>query len=105
MVVGERGPKKLAIAGIVVLVVLLFRFWFGESGWFSVQDLARDVTTQDGLTDRLKQRNRLLAGEVTMLKEGHEVVEARARTELGMVAEGETFYLVVDSDDTDDGAR
>ena len=41
----------------------------------------------------LGERNRALAGEVTALKDGFDAVEARARTDLGMVAEGETFYL------------
>jgi len=94
----------VALAGLAVLAVLLFRFWFGESGWFAVRDLAKDVAAQDGLTERLSERNRLLAAEVMMLKEGNEVVEARARTELGMVAQGETFYLVVDEEDAEDPA-
>ena len=96
---GHQGPKVIALGGIVVLAILLVSFWFGESGWFAVRDLERDVAVQDGLTQRLEQRNRLLGAEVMMLKEGNEVVEARARSELGMIAEGETFYLVVDEDE------
>ena len=96
---GHQGPKLIALGGIVVLAILLVSFWFGESGWFAVRDLERDVAVQDGLTQRLEQRNRLLGAEVMMLKEGNEVVEARARSELGMITEGETFYLVVDEDE------
>lgn len=97
---GQLGPRVIAVGGIVVLGILLVGFWFGESGWFAVRDLERDVLLQDGLTQQLKHRNRLLAAEVMMLKEGNEVVEARARSELGMVAEGETFYLVVDEEES-----
>ncbi|MYD97099.1 MAG: cell division protein FtsB [Gammaproteobacteria bacterium] len=96
---GQLGPKIIALGGIAVLGILLASFWFGESGWFAVRDLERDVALQDSLTQRLEHRNRLLAAEVMMLKEGNEVVEARARSELGMVAEGETFYLVVDEEE------
>ncbi len=97
--VDHQGPKVIALGGVVVLAILLGSFWFGESGWIAVRDLERDVAVQDGLTQSLEQRNRLLGAEVMMLKEGNEVVEARARSELGMVAKGETFYLVVDEDE------
>ena len=40
----------------------------------------------------------MLEAEVKALRSGLEAVEARARTDLGMVVEGETFYLVVDED-------
>ncbi|MCE2461123.1 MAG: septum formation initiator family protein [Pseudomonadales bacterium] len=85
-----------ALSGLAVLAVLLFRFWFSESGWFAVRELEANVETQARQTAELAQRNRVLAAEVLTTKEGHEVVEARARADLGMVAEGETFYVVVD---------
>ena len=85
-----------ALSGIAVLAVLLFRFWFSESGWFAVRDLEANVEAQLRQTADLAQRNRVLAAEVVTMKEGNEIVESRARTDLGMVAEGETFYVVVD---------
>ena len=51
------------------------------------------------MTALLDERNRVLTTEVMALKEGLVAVEARARTDLGMVSEGETFYLVVDGAD------
>lgn len=85
-----------ALSGLAVLAVLLFRFWFSESGWFAVRELEVNVDAQVSQTAHLAQRNRVLAAEVTTMKEGNEVVEARARADLGMVAEGETFYVVAD---------
>ena len=38
---------------------------------------------------------------IAALKDGLDAVEARARTALGMVAEGETFFLVVDDGTTE----
>lgn len=93
-----------ASAGLVVFAVLLFRFWFSESGWFAVRELEDNVAAQVRQTARLAQRNRVLAAEVMMMKgEGSEGLEARVRTDLGMVAEGETFYLVVDSVESEAG--
>lgn len=85
-----------ALSGLVVLAVLLFQFWFSDSGWFAVRDLEANVDVQMRQTAALAQRNRILAAEVMTMKEGNEIVESRARTDLGMVAEGETFYVVVD---------
>ena len=56
----------------------------------------------------LKQRNDALAAEGEDLKSGEAAIEERARSELGMIKPGETFYRVVetepvppaDSDDT-----
>ena len=90
------GIRFFAIAGLVLLVLLLYRFWFGESGWFALRQLEADVATQDARTTALAERNRALATEVRALKAGPEAVEGRARTDLGMVKEGETLYLVVD---------
>lgn len=91
-----RAPMIFALSGLAVLAVLLFQFWFSESGWFAVRDLEANVEVQLRQTADLAQRNRVLAAEVMTMKEGNEIVESRARTDLGMVAEGEAFYVVVD---------
>lgn len=90
-----------ALSGLAVLALLLFRFWFSESGWFAVRDLEANVDAQMRQTAALAQRNRVLAAEVMTMKEGNEIVESRARTDLGMVAEGETFYVVVEPSEPD----
>lgn len=94
----ERGVRFFAIAGMALLVLLLHRFWFGESGWFAARELAAKVDAEERLIARYDERNRVLMAEVQALKNGFDAVEARARTDLGMIAEGETFYLVVDRD-------
>ena len=40
----------------------------------------------------MAQRNRLLTAEVLALQDGLDAVEARARSNLGMIKQGETFY-------------
>lgn len=91
-----RAPMIFALAGLAVLAVLLFRFWFSGSGWFAVRDLEANVAAEVRQTADLAQRNRVLAAKVVTMKEGSEAIEVRARTDLGMVAQGETFYVVVD---------
>ena len=72
------------------------RLWFSDVGLLARGDLQQRVEEQTRRTQVLRERNRLLALEVAALKSGPAGVEARARSELGMIKNGETFYLVVD---------
>ena len=51
---------------------------------------------QEAENGQLRQRNEALAAEVEDLKSGEAAIEERARSELGMVKPGETFYRVID---------
>ena len=90
------GVKYLALIGLGLLALALYGFWFGESGYFATQALARQVVDQERRAAALAQRNDALSVEVVALKEGLDAVERRAREDLGMVAADETFYLVLD---------
>ncbi len=84
------------VVGIVLLIATEYRHWFGDSGYFAVQELAEEVARGERLTVRLAERNRVLRAEVEAFKNGYEAVESRARTDLGMIASGESFFVVVD---------
>ena len=88
--------RVLVVVGVVVLLGMQARLWFSDVGIFARDELDERVADQARRTDELEQRNRALATEVAALKSGLAGVEARARSELGMIKEGETFYLVVD---------
>jgi cell division protein FtsB len=45
---------------------------------------------------QLKTRNNLIAQEVKSLKTNLGSIEEKARKDLGMIKQGETFYLVID---------
>ena len=85
------------IAVLVVIVLgLQYRLWVGPGSFAEVDRLARRIDQQQHDNDQLALRNERLTGEVRSLKSGLAAVEARARSELGMIRRGETFYLVVD---------
>ena len=84
--------------GVVLIAALQYSYWDGDSGYLASSALEDAIEREQRLNDRLEQRNRVLEAEVEALRSGLEAVEARARTDLGMVVEGETFYLVVDED-------
>ena len=88
---------KAIIATLVILFVLLqFKLWFGEGSVKDVWHLEDAIAAQSADNDQLKERNQTLIAEVNDLKQGLEAIEERARSELGMIKKGETFYQVVD---------
>ncbi len=88
--------RVLVVVAVVVLLGMQGRLWFSDVGVLARDELDGRVAQQEHRTEELAQRNRALAVEVAALKSGLAGVEARARSELGMIKEGETFYLVVD---------
>ncbi|MBS0456370.1 MAG: cell division protein FtsB [Proteobacteria bacterium] len=88
--------RLLALILLVLIVLLQYKLWQGEGSWTSEQALQRQVEEQQVENAKLKLRNGALAAEVEDLKHGEAAVEERARTELGMVKPGETFYRVVE---------
>jgi cell division protein FtsB len=81
---------------VVFLLVLQFNLWVGEGSYSQLRglDVQVDVQQQENLV--LLERNDELESEVLDLKTGLDAVEERARSEYGMVKEGETLYIVVD---------
>lgn len=88
--------RVLLAVGAIILIGMQVRLWTSDVGILARRDLEQRVSEQVGRTEELRERNRLLAVEVAALKSGSAGVEARARSELGMIKNGETFYLVVD---------
>lgn len=87
--------KFLATGLLILLVLLQYRLWLGEGGMREVSRLRAEIEVQREQNSKLKERNRTLAAEVQDLKKGTVAIEERARTDLGMVGKGETFYQVV----------
>lgn len=79
-----------------IIVVLQLQLWIGDDSVHSLSNLESELAAQRDINAELGQRNKLLEIEVLDLKNGLEAVEERARSELGMIAERETFYLIID---------
>lgn len=81
----------LAIAGFAMQGQL----WLTDDGFRKTRDLRLAVAVQREQNQALKDRNMALEAEVVNLKHGKEAAEERARTDLGMIGNSETFYQVV----------
>ena len=86
-----------AFSGVLLaLVVLLqYRIWLSDDGIREAYRLRGSVNEQTATNLELQRRNDQLAAEVVDLKNGMSAIEERARSELGMVGPGESFYQVV----------
>ena len=88
--------RLIALVLVALLLMLQVKLWVGAGGWGEVEELEKTVAAQRGENARLEQRNAALNAEVDDLKSGRAAVEERARSELGMIKTGETFYRTVE---------
>jgi cell division protein FtsB len=77
--------KLVTIALLVLLALVQAELWAGKGGRSHVVQLQLQLQAQQQANDAARQRNQRLAAEVSDLKEGLEMVEEKARSELGMV--------------------
>lgn len=90
--------KKWIFLGLFMLLVMQFMLWTGEGSMIDFFGLQRSINHQISENQTLIERNAALTGDVIDLKEGSEAIEERARNEMGMIKQGETFYQVVKDD-------
>ncbi len=88
---------KIIFAILFTLLVLLqIKLWSGDGGIVDVVQLQRVVEQQQQENKALTERNNALEAEVDDLKQGTDAIEERARSELGLIKQGETFFQIVD---------
>ena len=89
------GTRLVLVCLATLLIVLQWRLWMSDDGWSEVVRLRNSVSVQQLENERFAQRNARLQAEVSDLKSGFEALEERARADLGMVRNDESFYLFV----------
>jgi cell division protein FtsB len=80
---------------MLMLVGLQYRLWIADGGVAHTHRLRNEAERQRGDNAQRVARNAALDAEIQDLKSGVAAIESRARTTLGMVHDGETFFLVV----------
>ena len=86
--------RLLLLSLVLILTLMQARLWLSDEGLREVWRLQAQVAERTEENRRLAARNAALEGEVADLKQGLAAAEERARTDLGMIAEGETFYQI-----------
>jgi cell division protein FtsB len=76
---------------IALLAAIHAELWFGKGGVPRVMTLRAEVDAQQEANAHAQARNDQLAADVRDLQEGLEMVEEKARFELGMVKPDEIY--------------
>ena len=88
------GKHFVPASLIALLVILHGQLWFGRGSVPNVSLLARQLDEQKQHNALAARDNERLAAEIQDLREGLEIVEEKARSELGMVKANEIFVQI-----------
>ena len=86
--------RLLTLALAALLVMVQAELWLGKSGVPRVMELQARLDEQQAANTAAARRNQQLDAEVRDLKEGLEMVEEKARRELGMVKPDEILVQI-----------
>ena len=86
--------RLVTIALIVLIGWVQAELWFGKAGVAHVHEQGMALAALRATNDAAKQRNDQLQAEVSDLKEGLEMVEEKARSELGMTKPDELLVVL-----------
>ena len=90
-------PFRIFVVLLLVAVSgLQTRLWNGQGSFADVRRLEEKVSLRSAENDSHRGRNAVLKAEILDLREGLEAVEDIARSELGLIREGEIFFLLVE---------
>jgi cell division protein FtsB len=90
--------RLLLLFLVLLLAALQYRLWLGDPNIRQVWQLEQAIIDQRRENQLLTERNQRLEAEVADLKEGLKAIEERARSEMGLIQEGETFFRLIEPD-------
>jgi cell division protein FtsB len=83
--------RLVTVSLLLLLALVHAELWFGKGGLSHLVQLRSQLHAQEQANAAARMRNQRLAAEVSDLKEGLEMVEEKARSELGMVRPDEVL--------------
>lgn len=89
--------KWIALILVIILMLLQYRMWFGESSFREIKLQHQKIENIKNENKELELRNQKIVAEINDLRDGTDAIEERARYQLGMIKEGETFIRILDS--------
>jgi cell division protein FtsB len=88
------GSRLVPAALLLLLVIVHGQLWFGRGSVPNVARLTRQLEEQQQRNAKAARANERLSAEIADLREGLEMVEEKARSELGMVKADEIFVQI-----------
>jgi cell division protein FtsB len=92
----EPLMRVIAIVLASLVLYLQYQAWWGRGGHANVERLRADISRQQTRNEGQRNRNATLEAEVRDLKQGMDAVEELARTEIGMIRQGEVFIQLLE---------
>lgn len=90
------SAQVAAVIALLLLLMLQYGVWFGENGVLAKRDAQHHTQQLQQANQVTLRENRRLLAEVHDLRTGHQLLEEKAREDLGLVREGETLFLFYD---------
>ena len=81
-----------------LLAIQQYALWFGKNGIQKNHVVEAEVNVALERNQLLIDRNQLMYAEIYNLKNRKGAIEERARNELGLIKQGETFFRIIPSD-------
>lgn len=81
---------------LLIFLALQYRLWVGEGSYAEVRHLQQEIANKKADLERMEKENQELRAEIEDLKKGLEAIQERARSELGMIKQGETYFQIVE---------
>ena len=80
---------------IALLIGLQYKLWVGDGSLSEIVKLSKELERQKEKLHLLEQRNSVLEAQVLDLQNGLDAFEEKARNDLGMIKQGETFIQLI----------
>ena len=70
--------------------------WLAKDGYSRIVEIKGLIQDQQKENNEMTSRNSQLKEEIKDLKDGFSAIEEKAREDIGMIKEGEEFYLITE---------
>ena len=87
--------RFLTFIFVTLILALQYPLWLGKGGWLNVISLQKQIDQQLKVNELIKSENDILLAVVQDLKNGTDVIEGKARFDLGLIKKNETFFLII----------
>lgn len=89
------GSRTVALLLLLLLLLVHVQLWSGRGNLSEVAAMRAQLAEQQAANAKARLANEHLQAEVQDLKQGLDIVEEKARSELGMVKPGEIYVEVL----------
>ena len=88
--------KFIALLLVLFLVMMQVNIWLTKDGYSRVAEIKELIQDQQKENNAMVSRNSQLKEAIKDLKDGYSAIEEKAREDIGMIKEGEEFYLLTE---------